>query len=407
VKSGLAYTITVPWRRACAVLPAIAMVFGGIAFDAQATPVRHMKSSVVAKDSAVIVVPDVAVTIPAGPSQIAVGAEAVTPVAPALVLPAGTVPGSSTPVDLDRAGIPVRALAGYRKAVVLIDPVDPRCHIDWALLAAIGRVESDHGRFGGNQLDVAGVARPGIIGIALDGANGTARITDTDGGLMDRDTVYDRAVGPMQFLPGTWRAVGTDADGDRLKNPQDIADAATAAAIYLCSGHADLSGPAGLRAAIMRYNASDSYVRTVTAIADAYRRGVTALPASALPVSRPSPAHSARSAVAVMASRRRVTAAPVRPGSVPASVLRPRPTANPGPPTPNPSTSVTVVPAPVTTTPAQTATVSPTLPVPADTCLVLPTETATAFPSATVPAVTAPCPSPTTSSPSAVPTVAP
>jgi len=39
-----------------------------------------------------------------------------------------------------------------------------------------------------------------------------AGITATDGGLMDRDTAYDRAVGPMQFLPGTWRAVGTDAD---------------------------------------------------------------------------------------------------------------------------------------------------------------------------------------------------
>ena len=250
------------------------------------------------------------------------------------------------------------------------------------------------------------MARPGIIGIALNGANGTARITDTDFGLMDRDTVYDRAVGPMQFLPGTWRAVGTDADGDRVKNPQDIADAATAAAIYLCSGHADLSGTAGLRAAIMRYNASDSYVRTVTAIAEAYRHGVTVLPASALPVSRPPRVRSARSAVAVMASRR-VTASPMRPGSVPASVLRPQPTNNPGSPTPNPSTSVTAVPAPVTTTPAQSATVSPTLPAPADTCLVRPTETATAVLSATVPAVTAPCPSPTTSSPSALPTVAP
>ena len=50
-----------------------------------------------------------------------------------------------------------------------------------------------------------------------------------------------------------------------------MADAATAAAIYPCSGHADVSRPAGLSAAIMRYNASDSYVRTVTAIADAYR----------------------------------------------------------------------------------------------------------------------------------------
>ena len=124
------------------------------------------------------------------------------------------------------------------------------------------------------------MAQPGIIGIPLDGSNGTARITDSDGGLLDRDTVYDRAVGPMQFIPSTWRVAGVDADGDGVKNPQDMADAATATAVYLCSGPGDLTLPSDLHAAIMRYNASDSYVALVTSIATTYRLGVSALPAT-------------------------------------------------------------------------------------------------------------------------------
>jgi hypothetical protein len=66
-------------------------------------------------------------------------------------------------------------------------------------------------------------------------------------------------------------------------------DAAAATAVYLCSGPGDLTRPGDLRAAIMRYNPSDSYVRTVTAIADAYRHGVGTLPASDLPAANPAP----------------------------------------------------------------------------------------------------------------------
>jgi hypothetical protein len=428
VKSSPLYTITVPWRRVCAVLPALALVAGGIALDAQADPVRPTKGAAAPKASAAIVVPDIAVTIPAVPYRNLADAAAATAAAlakgmPALVLPAGTVAGSSTPVALDRAGIPVRALDGYHRAVALVGPVDPGCHIDWALLAAIGRIESDHGRFGGNQLDAGGVARPGVIGIALDGTNGTARIMDTDRGAMDRDTVYDRAVGPMQFLPGTWRVVGADGDGDGVKNPQDIADAATAAAIYLCSGHGDLSQPAGLSAAIMRYNASDSYVRTVTAIADAYRHGVTALPASALPDSGPPDARPAGVAVAAIGPVGPATAAPGRPGSTPTSMLRPKPAVTPGNQTATPSASTasspaTTVTAPAATSPTEaapaptpsvpTATLpvtTATLPVPTDTCLGLPAATGTA-PVAlgvTVPGPASPCFSPTTSSPTVAP----
>jgi len=277
------HAIALPWRKACAALPAVALIGGGIALGA---PTGEVRSVPVSKAPPVVVVPGTVLDLPRAP--VATG----TPVAPALVLSEGTSPGSSALVPLDSPGIPIRALEAYRRSASLVSAADPACHIDWALLAAIGRVESNHARFGGSQLDSVGVAKPGIIGVRLDGTNGTARIRDTDGGRLDRDTSYDRAVGPMQFIPSTWRVAGSDANGDGVKNPQDLADAATATAVYLCSGPGDLSSPGDLRAAIMRYNPSDSYVRTVTAIADAYRRGVSALPASDLPAAKPAPSES-------------------------------------------------------------------------------------------------------------------
>jgi hypothetical protein len=269
---------------------------------------------------------------------------------------------------------------------------DPACHLDWALVAAIGRVESNHARFGGNQLDSGGIAQPGIIGIALDGSNGTARITDSDNGFLDRDPTYDRAVGPMQFIPSTWRSAGADADGDGVKNPQDMADAATAAAIYLCSGPGDLSRPDDLRSAIWRYNASDSYVQMVTAIADAYRQGVSALPASDLAPA--SPARSTRGA----AGSASVPAAPARPGGAAGAAPAPAgpvPTTS-VPTTTAPGTSVpsTTTPVPSTTTPAPSTT-TPTTPVPTMPAPCTPTPTTPAPTTTTTPGT----PAPTTTTP--------
>jgi membrane-bound lytic murein transglycosylase B len=45
---------------------------------------------------------------------------------------------------------------------------------------------------------------------------GVQAIVDTEQGRYDRDTRWDRAVGPMQFLPSTWRTWGVDGDSDRL-----------------------------------------------------------------------------------------------------------------------------------------------------------------------------------------------
>ena len=171
------------------------------------------------------------------------------------------------------SGIPSAALAAYQRAETVINAADKSCQLSWQLIAAIGRVESDHGRTNGNTLDAQGVARPGIYGIALDGTHGTSRITDTDAGQYDADARFDRAIGPMQFIPSTWSVVGVDADGDGERNPQDIDDAALATAVYLCSGSNDLSTTAGQRAAVYRYNHSSSYVDLVLSIAAAYLDG--------------------------------------------------------------------------------------------------------------------------------------
>ncbi|HKT04610.1 MAG TPA: lytic murein transglycosylase, partial [Rugosimonospora sp.] len=167
-------------------------------------------------------------------------------------------------------GISAVALAAYGYAQLSVGQTLPSCHLSWTILAGIGEVESNHGTANGAVLQPDGKVLPPIIGPALDGQGGRKLIHDTDGGLLDGDRVYDHAVGPMQFLPSTWQLYKTDADGDGVQDPNDINDAAMAAADYLCAGNRDLSTPTGWWAAVLSYNAIQSYGQAVFNAANNY-----------------------------------------------------------------------------------------------------------------------------------------
>lgn len=169
-----------------------------------------------------------------------------------------------------RTGIPARVVAAYAAAEIAQRAATPRCGLSWVTIAAIGRVESVHGQLRGGRIDADGVARPVIIGLPLDGTNGTRETPDTDGGALDRDTTYDRAVGPMQFLPATWARYGGDGNGDGVRDPNQIDDATRGAAAYLCSGRRDMVNGTGWWDGVMAYNRSTSYAQLVWAAAQRY-----------------------------------------------------------------------------------------------------------------------------------------
>ncbi|WNV87986.1 lytic murein transglycosylase [Umezawaea sp. Da 62-37] len=200
----------------------------------------------------------------------------------ALPLPeplAGIAPGSAAPVadELAASGIPAVALRAYQQAADRLAQLAPGCGLHWSLVAAIGRVETDHGRFGGSQLRTDGTTTIPIRGPQLNGG-AFAVITDTDRGELDGDTAYDRAVGPMQFIPSTWRSVAADGNGDGRSDPDNIFDAATGTGVLLCSGGANLSDVSGMRAAALRYNHSDEYADLVLSLAGSYRGSVITIP---------------------------------------------------------------------------------------------------------------------------------
>ncbi|GAB3677460.1 peptidoglycan DD-metalloendopeptidase family protein [Saccharopolyspora tripterygii] len=151
------------------------------------------------------------------------------------VLGAGNSAVNSQPSLAALADIPGNYLTLYQQAA-------PACPgLDWSILAAIGKIETDHGR-----LDVEGVHS---------GEN------------------FAHAGGPMQFLQPTFNSViaehppppGGSAPPSRY-NPHD---AIYAAAAYLCdSGAGD---GRDLYRAIFTYNNADWYVRKVLDQADAYK----------------------------------------------------------------------------------------------------------------------------------------
>lgn len=170
-------------------------------------------------------------------------------------------------------GIPIQALEAYAYAARVAEVENPKCHLAWTTLAGIGWVESHHGTYRGSKILANGDVEPPIRGLQLDGTLGNMEISDTDGGRLDGDDTLDRAMGPMQFIPETWRLYGVDANNDGVISPDNIDDAALSAAGYLCWRGKDLATPQGWTEALRAYNLSDQYARTVRDWATAYADG--------------------------------------------------------------------------------------------------------------------------------------
>jgi len=246
---------------------------------------------------------------------------------------------------------PAPSLAAYQRAATVIDAA-ARCRLDWPTLAAVARVESDHGRGEhlGHRVTPAGVSVPPIFGAELDGRHHRGAVSDTDRGRIDHDRRWDRPVGPLGLLPSTWADVAVDADGDGVRNPQDVDDASLAAAVVLCAPGHDLSRGAALRQALGHYDTGRGFAAAVLAVRHRYVDELAAVPLTpgsplVLPaVAPPGPAEAAavaqvRTALAHVHAAAHVHHQHVAPpdpaqppsGGDPASPDEPPPSASPSP----------------------------------------------------------------------------
>ena len=256
------------------------LVLAGVV-GAAAPPYPVQKSTL--RDAAITPVAAVvrASTDPTGPLVIAVEH-------PKTGLHIGAATGSAPPPTMvvntpGALGIPTMALAAYRNAERMMAGADPGCGISWNLLAGIGRIESQHAN--GGATDSRGTAIRPIYGPTLDGTlPGNEVVTQSvAGGRVS----YARAMGPMQFLPGTWAHYASDGDGDGVADPQNLYDATLAAARYLCSGGLNLRDESQVLSSILRYNNSMPYAQNVLGWAAAYATGV--VPVDLPPLTGPAP----------------------------------------------------------------------------------------------------------------------
>ncbi len=180
---------------------------------------------------------------------------------------------AGAPVSGAAAGIPQRLMTAYQNAAAHVTQNVPGCKgMRWQILAAIAQIESTGAA--GHAIAADGEITPHIIGPRLDGSGqggNTTPVYDTDHGVWDGDTVYDRAIGPFQLLPATFRQYGKRASGDaQAPDPFNADDAALTAATYLCGKGRDLTDQGQLKAAIYSYNNSDAYVDEVLSWIDRY-----------------------------------------------------------------------------------------------------------------------------------------
>ncbi|WP_261861110.1 lytic transglycosylase domain-containing protein [Mycobacterium montefiorense] len=259
------------------------LVFAG-AVGATPEPIRgHGKSPIPSVHAVITPVAAVSPTVPdlSGPVVIAIDR---APTAFHVAAGAASAPPPPRVVSAPGAlGIPMMALSAYRNAEQKMAFSDPACGVSWNLLAGIGRIESGHA--GGGAVDARGTAVNPIYGPALDGTlPGNEVIISSSAG---NRVTYARAMGPMQFLPGTWARYAADGDGDGIADPQNLFDSTLTAARYLCSGGLNLRDPAQVMAAILRYNNSAAYAQNVLGWAAAYATGV--VPVDLPPITGPPP----------------------------------------------------------------------------------------------------------------------
>ncbi|WP_168798422.1 lytic transglycosylase domain-containing protein, partial [Nocardioides sp.] len=174
---------------------------------------------------------------------------------------------------------PIVAVMAYQRAAAIINATVP-CRLDWLVLAAIARVESNHGRGAdlSHRITRAGRITPALVDRPLNGKQGRGRLSDTDRGRLDLNQRWDAPIGPLGFLPTIWAKVAVDADNDATRNPQDLDDAALAAAVLLCAGEGTLAKARPLREALASFHRAPGFVRTVLALMRRYEKQAATVP---------------------------------------------------------------------------------------------------------------------------------
>lgn len=181
----------------------------------------------------------------------------------ALVAASSEVAKAKVGAVIEGTDLPALAADAYYRAARLLSVTNPSCGVPWWALAGIGRTESNHGRYRGAGVLPDGKVDPPIYGPMLDGSGPFAVVGDTDDGALDGTAAGERAVGPMQFLPGTWRTVGRDGTFDGVADPHNLYDAAVGAGALLCRSGPGLTTEAALRRSFRTYNNSGEYVQVV------------------------------------------------------------------------------------------------------------------------------------------------
>ncbi|TCN55070.1 membrane-bound lytic murein transglycosylase B [Rhodococcus sp. SMB37] len=161
--------------------------------------------------------------------------------------------------------IPELVFYAYRAAEMQLAINSPECGLPWHLLAAIGRLESNHADNGH---------------------------TDVLGTLTTPRTTPDGRVGPMQLPAGAWERFPSDGNVDGVTDPQNVFDATLAAGAWACADGASARDEAGEARVAAMFDSSPEYLANVRTWSAAYKKGAEVAPAvpAVPPTTVPTPA---------------------------------------------------------------------------------------------------------------------